>query len=130
VTQGEAEELKGAALDAAVAERVMGWKHLWSEGRVYWQDPQSRPWEKPHCFSTDVAAAWQVVTRLTTMGYRVRVTCYDDKCAVGIHPRYDETTLCAEAFGYSAADVICRAALRLEQVPRPPAVGDGGEETS
>ena len=72
--------MAGRELDALVAERVMGWKRPTRE---------FQPWDKtgegmvlctPHelpRFSEDIAAAWQVVERLHSEGWMLRLWLTD-----------------------------------------------------
>lgn len=106
------EELTGRELDGAIERLLQAGRELRLSkipgiGYCHTDDGTFVP-----AFSANIILAWSLVTRLTAMGYRVRVICYDDRCSVGIHPRHDETTLIAEAFGVSAPETISRAALR------------------
>lgn len=72
----------GRELDALVAERVMGWMSVGLRARygmlaADWRghDPLSRVGPEFECavphYSTDIAAAWQVVEKVQASGHRV-----------------------------------------------------------
>ncbi len=75
----------GQELDALVATEVMGWRRTitgtlcdsWVDARGWptgWGDYDGERVFEP---STDIAAAWQVVERLNTLGYDVQVDSYE-----------------------------------------------------
>lgn len=83
------ESLTGRQLDAAVAERVMGWRKdrvydgefegtiRWQAGKagdslgfIYTGDRAGDPW-KP---SEDIAAVWPVVERMTQLGFNFEIS--------------------------------------------------------
>ena len=125
-------ELTGRALDAAVAERVMGWL----DGRVShpdkWAktfDGRQRPWpiwvdeagrhisEDYFGPSTDIAAAWQVVEVMKAEGYVCDIgTSLPDsnnggKVSVFFwYPRGERAH--AISLADTAPEAICRAALQ------------------
>ena len=114
----------GREMDALVAERVMGWRHPDTSGHnadqmlppdwVAWNDIRSVP-----PFSTDIAAAWQVLEKFLP---HVRVECHKDSDytdGTGWHADIwaDSGHGCSE--GASTAPVaICRAALKAVE-PTP-----------
>ena len=67
----------GRELDALVAEKVMGWTRglRYGNGNGEWIEPgrendaHKRTWDTTPCFSTDIAAAWQVVERMEADGW-------------------------------------------------------------
>jgi hypothetical protein len=64
----------GRELDALVAEKVMGWRDV-SDG--YGTPPEATLWEAIHIiphYSTDIAAAWQVVERMRDQGWTSHYT--------------------------------------------------------
>lgn len=91
------ELLAGRELDALIAEKVMGWKripvppdangHFAGEALMQTDPPPNFRWNPlgkipfdtwvPH-FSTDIAAAWQVVEKLVAEGY-CPALLYDDE---------------------------------------------------
>jgi len=117
VTREEIMRLEGRELDAAVAEHVMGWTNvIYSDITAAPKGvrPDGLPDAVPH-YSEDIAAAWQVVERLTAMGYQFELAFV---------PRYEPEPWLAlffvpprrpapasSAFAATAAEAICRAAL-------------------
>lgn len=119
MTRDDVMRLSGRELDAAVAEHVMGWKR---------GDPKygDMPWYPPGIgrylgggrlnlpkFSTDIAAAWEVVERLAEFEINdIEVTVEIRNVAEGwacwIHSGCEEI---AEAREETAPLAICRAAL-------------------
>ena len=67
----------GPELDALIADRVMGWQNLeWSDAFGRYRGYESRPgWRSgvPD-YSTWIAAAWEVVNRMTERGYSVEIS--------------------------------------------------------
>ena len=60
----------GRELDAIVAERVMGYEVR----DETWRQPPSSSWrEVPH-YSSDIAAAWEVVERMRADGWKLYLT--------------------------------------------------------
>ena len=56
----------GRELDALVAEKVMGWKDVNTAWPSYGSPPESPDgWREIPAFSTDIAAAWEVVEKLS-----------------------------------------------------------------
>lgn len=75
------EELR--KLDAAIAEKIMGWKNIKSYSENYVGNP---PDGTPifivlHNYSTDISAAWQVVEKLEELGYWAQLRTPFDKGA-------------------------------------------------
>lgn len=67
----------GPALDELIAERVMGWTRR--DGPVFshesrWQAPGVKGWDWLPEYSTDIAAAWQVVEKLRAGCIHMRLT--------------------------------------------------------
>ncbi len=97
----------GRELDALVAERVMGWQVSYAEkrGRPPLQDDRwGRYGPVPH-YSTEIAAAWQVVEQVQKM--------HDDTLAA-FASFLDDGEGRSYLYNMKAADAalaICRAAL-------------------
>jgi hypothetical protein len=115
----------GRELDALVAEKVMGWAELWTDSKNYMAYP---PCEQKFTigeaerhpvwpYSTDIAAAWEVVEKIKHMNLYIathvpadgRITCIVDDDING------ELT-CDEVKEYqvvadTAPEAICKAAL-------------------
>lgn len=143
-TKGErAEALTGRDLDAAVAERVMGWT-IAPEGnrwRVSATGEYINSWcvDSPNLadldsdvddrlygryampsYSTDIAAAMQVVEKMQERGFRIFIRDYEGvitwevKFASVKGPSY-------EASGNDLPEAICRAALQaIDSLPGSP----------
>jgi hypothetical protein len=101
-------------LDADVAEKVMGWTvELIVSGRdafEEWRDPQGwRYGATPPSYSSDIAAAWQVVEHMRTRGWRFEIhELWEGWRAIFVlRATYAEYQERAE----SAPLAICRAAL-------------------
>lgn len=104
--------------DAWVAEKVMGWTKE-RTGENVWYEPESRLW-KPmdHIttlprFSTDIAAAWKVVEKITKKGFDVSILVVDGyNIDVGID-LYAGDTLVKRLSHHAptAPEAICKAAL-------------------
>ena len=70
----------GRELDALVAEKVMGWVDLWTDGKSYMAYPpheQKMPVGEAERdpiwpYSTDIAAAWEVFHKVKTMLFSKR----------------------------------------------------------
>ena len=107
----------GRELDALVAERVMGWTRVVRARETLWQSPKAGTWpivasRLPH-YSTDIAAAWQVVERMRADGWVCEVFGSDTANAEG----YSVTLWRPDTSGSSVTQnataplAICRAAL-------------------
>lgn len=103
----------GRELDALAAEKVMGWTVQLIVGPQdafeEWRDPRGwRYGPEPKPYSTDIAAAWQVVEQMQgreLTDIAVSWDIRDDKwCWVARFGRTERT-------GYTAPTAICRAAL-------------------
>lgn len=110
----------GPELDALVAEKVMGWK-LHKEGRAWkwWDIPLISPHHEQYDghddqppYSTDPAAAWEVVEKMRER-WSVYVNALDDPrecgCVVGKTWREPE----AAAIGPTMPVAVCRCAVLL-----------------
>jgi len=63
--------LPGRVLDAKVAS-VLGWERTERTG-LRWNDPEGKPAPLPH-YSTDLAAAWQIIEHFTAKQIPVQVS--------------------------------------------------------
>jgi alkyl hydroperoxide reductase subunit AhpC len=66
----------GRELDALIAERVMGWKVVYSDEPVVVS--ASFPYPFPFNPSTDISDAWQVVEKLQSLGMTVHIIASKD----------------------------------------------------
>jgi Phage ABA sandwich domain len=132
----------GRELDALIAEKVLGWdrKHAVVECEDEWYSyckncgltgaevlpaGSKRTWDTP-CdtppgYSTDIAAAWEVVERMRLAvmpregeGYWAGVIAYDYKDPCGVIDQ-----LFGGVFGSTAPHAICLAALKALGITPP-----------
>ena len=105
-------ELTGLALREAVATEVFGFG---LDARGYWHNPAMHTFiaELPH-YESDIAAAWLVVEKIQSRGWKVGVEWFNDKlgtwawaCCISDAKHY---SLAWERYA-SAPEAICRAAL-------------------
>jgi hypothetical protein len=57
----------GRRLDAEIAEKIMGWRNFHThhfDGMLTGTTPRDEAWTEVPFYSTDIAAAWQVVEKL------------------------------------------------------------------
>lgn len=120
-------ELTGRELDAAVAERVMGWTNVHYDGptdriRYVWMGipPDGRTYNaEVSYFSTDVAAAMQVVDKMFADGWAVDMgrNIHDvkgpDDWGAGFHGGNNRSGVYVEEYSESLPRAICMAALRV-----------------
>lgn len=123
----------GRAMDALVAEKVMGWTR-WEWERGDWDGPadatifaqherslavyangEEEPsfWFAP---STDIAAAWQVVERMRDLGWpwggaRWRVSEWTSPRKAEFSAQFEKLNVTVGADAETAPLAICRAAL-------------------
>lgn len=69
------DELTGAELAAAVAERVMGWTRVRHSER-WFNDDDTAPWIADFRPDLNIAQAWEVVDRMKSLGWNFN---YDDE---------------------------------------------------
>lgn len=124
----------GRELDAQIAVEVMGWLITWPVSGVTKDAPPSDPeqciwrgWpnetsrlrgESPEVprYSTDIAAAWQVVTMLNSKGYVLGLEA-EASYAYAVfkaHPAYPSSQTRAETVPLA----ICLAALKVIEASR------------
>lgn len=63
-------------IDALVAERVMGWTRSTRPGDYPWKLPNGKQSIITPDYSTDIAAAWQVVEKLAERGIALNIGPY------------------------------------------------------
>lgn len=104
----------GPEMDAMIAEKVMG---------IDLADSFGRPRPFPKEYSTDSAAAWEIVEALKKAGYRFEIGFYEDQwycgelfdgswLAISPHNAKDRNWDQDVATGKTAPEVICIAALK------------------
>lgn len=126
--------IAGRELDALVAERVMGWtlttpvdpacdfavgtkRDGTDARRNFGRGPDGKEVSFP-LYSTDIAAAWQVVEKLRADGYEVQVAAEPDPRVSAYHceiARLSDSGSTVE-FDDTAPLAICRAALAAVEV--------------
>jgi hypothetical protein len=107
----------GRALDARVAIRLFDY-HM-----VHCRDSEGGWRRSLPAYSTNIAAAWQVVERVRALGFGVTISD-GDEWSVGIAPNNHDADVTVE-FGDSAPLAICRAALAAVSSPNTTGGGDG-----
>lgn len=106
----------GRALDAIVAERVMGWRRRKNQHPFSGTPPgeTNDATGATPLFSTDIAAAWDVIARLMESHFMVSVTVSHEMgwwCVV-----YPPSGSAVETeYAESAPLAICRAALAARE---------------
>lgn len=112
----------GRELDALVAEKVMGWKPCVTQDHPGWVyfDSGAGGGKIAPAFSTDIAAAWEVVEKLSPR-YAIRIlndaTPGPSWCCEMAHGYGNDIEVEAE----TAPLAICRAALEAIEVRGGPA---------
>lgn len=113
----------GRELDQLVAERVMGWSRIdsisWSEPAPSGLGYQRLETDLP-CYSTDIAAAWEVVPELRRRRIHFEITCagISDVYTVKLFhwaafkDTFYEGPHKFEAYSDTAPEAICLAALK------------------
>lgn len=105
----------GRELDVLVAEKVMGLADARVEGTlgaVYdFTGAQGMPRKHVPCYSTEIAAAWEVVEKLAMKGRKVEVVAYQSKIGSDIQANFRVTIGTIEEYG-PAPHAICLAALK------------------
>lgn len=129
----------GPALDAMVAEKVLGWKavpgHGPMEGLTFYQPPDQSwvEYDIPE-FSTEIEQAWRVVEKIKEKGHDliIGVFCKDDerlgdgdrteafyRVSVWIEPENDDEDNIKTGEADTAPLAICLAALKTVEEPLP-----------
>lgn len=116
----------GRELDAAVAERVMGWTRTHEthrlHGRTYLRGaaPATGRLQAVPAYSTDIAAAWLVVEKLREHGWFPSVQAQEECGQLGgrwlceVDPRFSFI----DGDGSTAPLAVCRAALAAMETAR------------
>lgn len=105
----------GRELDALVAERIFGAKLINGEWVVKIGNFQSKSNILMN-YSTDIAAAWEVVEKMQSKGYVVDISCYSvisnrrSSCVIYVQGEPWEKF---DAESESAPEAICSAALKV-----------------
>ena len=107
----------GHEMDALVAEHIMGWERQGSgwnvNGSISWPDPEGNTtplaWVKDFPFSSDIAAAWQVVEKLILDNKLFELEFYQE--SVDSRPRWG-AAFGIESYADTAPLAVCRAALK------------------
>lgn len=102
----------GRELDALIAEKVMGWRMLpdnehFKTSQGWGPEGQSLA----HCprYSTDIAAAWEVVSKIKKAHWNFVLTCHHGEWTVKLNHQTEGDDI-SEA--ESAPYAICLAALK------------------
>lgn len=106
-------------LDAAIAEKVMGWRqhpHMadcWIGEDMVKRHPMVQPYRQKHYFtpSTDIATAWEVVEKMQTHDTVISRSGQPD--APTWHVRFGACDAHRQIWGVGATmpEAVCRAAL-------------------
>jgi hypothetical protein len=111
----------GRELDAFVAEKVMGWKKqefvpgVSHEHR--WHDQNGQLQISIHPYSTDIAAAWEVVEKFIKDGWEVVLNVSIREAKITLWNDAGMAIREGKAFGSSITHAICLAALKtVEQI--------------
>jgi hypothetical protein len=117
----------GRELDELVA-KMLGWSNIdWHFDRVY----PGRTWigGNPHgdgdryveevpFFSTDIAAAWQVVEKLREKSFAMTISTMGPRQQTSAFCIYEGRKITDHCWGDTAAHAICLAALKVVTVNR------------
>jgi|SRR3990167_1650552 len=105
----------GAALDALVATRIMGWRQeTLPDGYSYWCHPEEDRWTPLEVFkpSTSIADAWEIVNKLCRDGHWFDLWHRSGDGSIWWTAEFDTITE-KQSVGPTAPHVICLAALKL-----------------
>lgn len=108
--------MAGRELDALVAGQVMGWRLVTKAGgRLYWHGPDGLwlcgEYDLPH-YSTDTAAAMQIIEKLRPMGFAVTIMDTDARVKGNWSVCFDTPAAGFEDEAPTLPEAICRAAPR------------------
>jgi hypothetical protein len=104
-------------LDAAIAEKLFGWKHILrapaatvGENSSLWHgiSPEERGGYVPH-YSSDIGAAWSVVEHMQSLGWHYEIFDFDDLTEVVFH--HDQVDGPASRRAATVTEAICLAAI-------------------
>lgn len=103
----------GHELDTLVAERVMGWTRIRQRDNGSWQMTAPTGQESAYVptFSTDIAAAWQVVEHFVAKGWGMTILSPSHWAEVGWTAWIDGEFTHEKAEADTSPLAICRAAL-------------------
>lgn len=111
----------GRELDALVAEQVMGWRRCSDDGSGYWEGRSPTNIlslileEVPH-YSTDIAAAWQVIGRMRDLcwaSHSTDLTLDSEQPWWAWHFLHGVSQKTVRECADTAPLAICRAALKV-----------------
>lgn len=106
----------GREMDALVAKKVMGYVTLRVQGGEVWSWGDGRWRLKTWSPSTDIAAAWEVVARLNTLGIHLWAVGQEDALP-GWQADFGRNWQSAhQAWADTAPLAICRAALKAVEL--------------
>ncbi len=106
------EELTPRQRDALVAEKVMGWHDIVERDMYAYGVTPDGPSAVVRNYTTDIAAAWQVVEYMAQRHATIEITVTDvlTHVAIGLlRPK-------AVAYSKEAPEAICLAALRAKGI--------------
>lgn len=109
-------------LDRMVAEKVMGWQlaEAWTPGsqEPWWRKADG--WMVPlPPFTTDIAAAWQVVERMRELGWYYGVSGSISIGEIAMFRVLGDAALVRSGTASTAPEAICRAALAALETGEP-----------
>ena len=116
----------GREMDALIAEKVMGWAVFYGEYKGYEllddevaqgyppeEEADGVPFEIPY-YSTDIAAAWEVVERITEKRWKFKLRRLPGKDYMAYFQNLLRFPIeCESAPSGTAPLAICRAALKV-----------------
>ena len=111
----------GRELDALVAEKVMGYARKRDDCNTYWVDADGFEPSHSHDYSTDIAAAWELLDTISrrehlTTSYSVQFDDKSGKFLVIIQDWYRSSGMMKGSYPSEYTDTaphaICLAALR------------------
>lgn len=117
----EPQYVAGRALDALVAEKVMGWTRHPDSWPPMYREPgdELRPPGSGYAvvpsYSTAIAAAWEVVEAMRLKFYRFLINggIYDTNWGASFHANFASGDDYFHGYADTASLAICRAALKV-----------------
>ncbi|PZD95205.1 hypothetical protein DNH61_11640 [Paenibacillus sambharensis] len=107
----------GRELDALVAEKVLGWKQCSVEGtaKIAYGKPSDFRDHEPRVrigdYSTDIAAAWEVVEKMRSNDYLLDIGNGSGAGYAAMFYNPNKTIFLIGPYTETAPDTICKAAL-------------------